>query len=123
MRPQSLADFLGVPDPRAGSASVEPETLIDVVDPVEFCRGVLRSREFRQYILNGMVLGEIPPAIICRVMDHAWGKPVERVEITDKSDDVDEMDARQCEAEAMRLLELARQLREERHTDPHAHIH
>jgi hypothetical protein len=83
---QSLADFLGVQDPRPdeGAALPDAEALVDVSDPKEFCEKVLESREFRQYIMNGITLGDLPPAVMCRIIDHAWGKPVDRVEHTGK---------------------------------------
>jgi hypothetical protein len=81
----SLADFLNVVDPRAPEdlpPQTEPSILdaLDIDDPTEFCKKIVGSREFRQYIMNGVVLGDLPPAIGCRIIDHAWGKPPERVE-------------------------------------------
>lgn len=77
---ESLADFLGVADPTNKDEQPAPsESLVEITDPSEFCRRVLNSREFRQYVLNGIVLGDIPPAVLCRVIDHAWGKPAETV--------------------------------------------
>lgn len=83
---QSLAEFLGASDPRPEDArpASDFEALADVADPVVFCQRVLETREFRQYIMSGIVLGDIPPAIMGRVMDHAWGKPPERIEHTGK---------------------------------------
>lgn len=84
---QSLAEYLDVSDPRP-EAELPPsdfEALADIADAETFCRRVLETREFRQYIMNGIVLGDIPAAIIGRVMDHAWGKPVERHELTGKN--------------------------------------
>lgn len=83
---QSLADFLGATDPRTPEQLSEPEPsitdVLDVEDPVEFCKKILGSRQFRQYILNGIVLGDLPSTIVARLMDHGWGKPPERVEHT-----------------------------------------
>lgn len=84
---QSLADFLDVPDPRPEDKrpDTDYETLLDVTDPKVFCQKLLETREFRQYLMNGIVLGDLPPAVMCRVIDHAWGKPVERIEHTGKA--------------------------------------
>ena len=78
---ESLAQFLGVQDPRpeADRPQTDFEQLADISDPKEFCARVLASREFRQYLMNGIVLGDIPPMILARMMDHGWGKPPERV--------------------------------------------
>ena len=83
---QSLADFLDVPDPRPEDKrpNTEYEALLNTSDPKDFCQKILESREFRQYIMNGITLGDLPPAVMCRVIDHAWGKPAERVEHTGK---------------------------------------
>ena len=84
---ESLATFLGTLDPRPEDrrpAASDIVTSLEITDPKEFCRRILESLEFRQYIMNGIVLGDLPPAILCRVMDHGWGKPAERVEHTGK---------------------------------------
>jgi hypothetical protein len=83
-QPQSLAEYLGTAPP-----SIEvPDgpRLEDIAnDAVTFCKAVLNSREFRQYIVNGLVLGSVPSAVMLRVMDMAgWQKPPERVEHTGK---------------------------------------
>lgn len=87
-KPASLADFLGVPDPRPVEDVPQQEPsfsdAVDIVDPSTFCKRIVGSREFRQYIMNGIVLGDLPSAIGTRLMDHAWGKPPERVEHTGK---------------------------------------
>jgi hypothetical protein len=83
---ESLADFLGVRHPLQ-EEQAQPAALEDfaaITDPVEFCQHILASREFRQYILNGIVVGDIPPAILGRVMDQGWGKAPERIEHTGK---------------------------------------
>jgi len=82
---KSLADFLDVQDPRTPEQLAQPEPkvedVLDVADPKEFCEKILGSRQFRQYILNGIVIGDLPSAIVTRMMDHGWGKPVERVQV------------------------------------------
>jgi hypothetical protein len=78
---QSLAEYLGTAPPS------EPDVprLEDIKDPKAFAEAVLDSYEFRQYIVNGLRLGELPAAILIRVMDLAgWQKPPERVEHTGK---------------------------------------
>ena len=80
----SLADYLGTDEKQAKSAS-EPtlsEQFDKVTDAKEFCRLVLESRDFRFYIFQQLTLGSLPSAIITRMMDYAWGKPVERIEHT-----------------------------------------
>lgn len=83
-KPQSLADYLGTSPVVEGAPPCEPR-LEDINDPQEFARAVLNSFEFRQYIVNGLRLGELPSPILIRVMDLAgWQKPADRVEHTGK---------------------------------------
>ena len=78
MEPQTLADYLGV----SSAQAVLSARLEDIADDAEtFCKAVLNSREFRSYIVNSLVLGSIPAAVMLRVMDMAgWQKPPDRVE-------------------------------------------
>jgi len=117
---QSLADYLGVTDPRpedlrakseARPSEPTPAQILDERDPTAFCKKILDSREFRQYIMNGIVLGDIPPAVMCRVIDHAWGKPVERVEVRDTTNELEAVTPEQLESRALRLAEMARSIR------------
>jgi len=67
----SLAEYLGVADSRPPD-----EPIIEISDPKEFAKAVLNSREFRSYVVNSLIIGSIPPAILTRVMDLAgWQKP------------------------------------------------
>lgn len=84
--PQTLGEFLGTQDPR----SEEERSLLDDyaayanLSGREFCQKVVESKEFRQYLMVGITLGTLAPAIALRIMDHAWGKPPDRVELTGK---------------------------------------
>ena len=49
-----------------------------------FSEAVLNSEEFRFYIIEGLTEKTIPPAVLCRLIDHGWGKPPDRVEHTGK---------------------------------------
>ena len=54
-------------------------------DAETFCKAVLNSYEFRQYIVHSLTLGSIPAAVMIRIMDTAgWQKPPDRVEHTGK---------------------------------------
>ncbi len=77
---ESLADFLGTREPQADSGP----RLEDITDSKAFALAVLSSSEFRSYIVNSLTLGSLPAAVITRMMDYAWGKPVDRVEHTGK---------------------------------------
>lgn len=86
---RTLADLLGttpsdlLDTPMADRVSAS-EVLAESIDPSgspqSFCRQIVASLEFRRYLLHGLTLGNLPPAIVCKILDHAWGKPVERIE-------------------------------------------
>ena len=61
-----------------------PESAITELSGKAFSQAVLDSREFREYIVNGIKLRDIPSPILCRLIDHGWGKPPEKVELTGK---------------------------------------
>lgn len=78
-RLQSLAEYLGTAPPEEGIAP----RLEDITDGETFAKAVINSREFRGYIINGLVLGSIPAAVLVRVMDLAgWQAPPKRLEVT-----------------------------------------
>lgn len=78
----------------------------------DFCKGILQSREYRQSLLDRIILGDLAPQIETRLYDYAYGKPVERVEFKDTSDPVDEFTVEQCLERIEQLKEIARQLQQ-----------
>lgn len=109
-RPQSLAEFLGVADPLRPEAPVTPPPSPKLTVKA-FCREILNSPQYRESILRRIIMDELPESIERMLWDRAHGKVVDRVEFKDMTDDVDEFNAEQCEQEALRLLEVARQIR------------
>lgn len=82
--------------------------LVDITDCREFAKAVLESRDFRQYIVDGLRRRDIPATLVLRLMDYAdgWGKPPEKVEHSGRIESVSEVrrvvihvDAREKEAE------------------------
>lgn len=108
---KSLADFLGVIDPKDPnkplSSAPSPK-----VTAKSFSREVLNSAEYRQSLLQRIMLGELPPHVECLLYHYAYGKPVERVEVEDVTPSIDNMTAEQCEQRALYLAALARKMRE-----------
>jgi len=86
MATQSLAELLNVEDPRPveDRPTNDFDSLVDLKGR-EFCEAFLQTREFRQYLMNGLALGDISPAILGRIMDQVWGKAPDRVELTGKN--------------------------------------
>ncbi len=80
---ESLAQALGVIDPQKG-ATPEADPSWETLEGKAFCEAVVKSPDFRTYIVLGLRLGNLPAAVLCRVLDHAWGKPPDKVELTGK---------------------------------------
>ncbi len=81
---QSLADYLGTSGPEPETSGPKFEDLLDLTNSKAFADALINSREFRRYIVNGLTMGDLPGGVLCRVLDHGWGKPPERVEHTGK---------------------------------------
>lgn len=103
---ESLADYLGI-TPEGKPDAAAPETL----SAKEFCDSVVNSFEFRSYILNGLLLGSIPAAVVNRIMDTAWGKLPDRVDHTISTNPLESMSIEQLEERALFLAQTARELR------------
>lgn len=108
-KPVTLKDFLEVDEPEAEQPSARQFLSCDNVK--DFCRGVLTSREYRQSIVDRVSLGSLAPAVECRLFDYAYGKPVERFEVKDTTDPLEELTIEQLEERAMKLLQVARKLK------------
>lgn len=106
---QSLYDSLSLPNPTAPAAPVQPWP--EKLTGQQFAELVVSSLEFRQYILIGLCGGEIPSAVVKQLMDYAWGKPVDRVEVKDTTLRLETLSVEELEERALQLAELARQLR------------
>lgn len=78
---KSLAEFLGVDDPRLPEKHIE-DVFDETLSVQDFCRGVLRSREYRQSVQRRILLDELPPAIEVLFYHYAEGKPTENVAVS-----------------------------------------
>lgn len=110
---ESLYDALNVAPPVDHKEPEEPSiTSLARLTGKKFAEAVLNSVEFRRYIIQGLVLGDLPSAILGKLMDHGWGAPVQRVEVKDTSEDYDTQSIDALERRALFLSELARSLRQ-----------
>lgn len=105
-RIQSLAEYLGIEQAAVPGGGVPH--LEDIADAKEFARAVLASREFRSYIVNALTFGELPPAITCRLMDHAWGKPTQRIDIDERSLHLEDLTPEVLEGKLERVQRMLR---------------
>ena len=110
--PLTLAEFLGVPDPvtKVDPSGIDYTSKLPVA---AFCKQVLASPEYRMSLVRRITLDELPPAIEQLLYYYAEGKPVEKVEVKDTSDPLENLTIDQLEERAMKLLNVARQLRVE----------
>lgn len=110
---QSLADFLGArptgPEPEGEAA---PRKSLSSMSARAICRAILSSDEYRKSLLDRITLGELAPAVECRLWDYGYGKPVDRVEVKDTTQRFAQLSAEELEARALHLAQLARQVRE-----------
>ncbi len=88
---QSLADYLGLDADLKPRHTDEPEVDYASLTGQQFAQKVLSSPEFRSYIVRSLTLGELPPAILAKLMDHGWGKPADKVEFEDKTKTLEAM--------------------------------
>lgn len=109
-KPQSLADFLGVLDPQQPELPVQPAPASNLTVQ-QFCKDVLSTVQYRESLLRRIIMDELPAAIEQMLYHYAHGKPVERLEVKDTTDPLEDFTPEQCEERAMKLLEVARQLR------------
>lgn len=107
---QSLAEYLGVDSSDGLQAEPPGPRLEDISDPKEFAHAVLNSQEFRSYIVSGLVLGNVPgfTGILTRLMDHAWGKPVERLVVQDATERLEDLTPEVVQAKLERVQKMLR---------------
>lgn len=85
---KSLAESLGLDaDLKPLATSDTPSVPYEGLSGKAFALAVLDSSDFRRYITAGLLAGDLPPAIAIRLMDYGWGKPVERIEVKDRTDE------------------------------------
>jgi hypothetical protein len=96
-----LADYLGTSDK---SANAPKQVDYASLSGQDFAKAVLASIEFRQYVVNGLTLGELPPAVVTRLMDHGWGKPPDKIEFEDKTKKLELMSTEELRAHLAGLL-------------------
>lgn len=108
---ESLADFLGVHDLKGPDDKPVAEAPSPKLTAKEFCRRILASEEYRQSLLNRILLGELPPALEQMMWDRAHGKVVEKVEVRNPSNALESLTVDQLEARALYLASIARTMR------------
>ena len=107
---KSLYDALHGEDPQV--PTVDPLELVTKLTGKNFSKAVVESKQYRQSIVRRIVTDTLPSAVECKLLDHAWGVPKQRLEIEDKTVSLEDQSPEQLEARALLLAKRARQLRE-----------
>lgn len=102
---KSLAESLGLNTPET------PETPSKKQSAKEFSKSILESRDYRKSVERRIATDTLPPAVEVRFMEYAYGKPVEKVEIRDKTNPLEQMSLEELQAKAAGLAALAAKLR------------
>lgn len=106
---KSLSDVLGVPDPKQPTSESKPVK----ITVKTLAKGILNSPQYLESIRRRILADTLPPAVECKLYEYAFGKPVDKVEFKDTTNDLGELSTEELEAKAIRLAELARKLRGE----------
>lgn len=105
---RNLAEALGIKNPLE-QAAPEPQPVGDL-DGRSFARMVLNSTQYRESIMRRILFDELPAAVETKLMDYAWGRPTEHLEINDQRNNLENLSTAELEQRALFLASLARQL-------------
>lgn len=102
--PKTLAELLAVDDPRTNEPM--PQPYAEPRSAKEFARQCLGSPEYRASIFRRILTDELSPQMECRLWDYAWGKPLERMQIEDKSTNLEDAPVELLEQRMKFLLSI-----------------
>lgn len=110
---QGLWESMGLPKVEHSDdrANFDVDEDVSKLTGKEFSSRVIHSRAYRASILRRLCTDTLAPAVECRLLDHALGKPAERLEVEDKTIRLDQYTVEQLEERAMLLATLARRIR------------
>jgi hypothetical protein len=118
---KTIYDALQIEDPSQPDAPREPVPKLTVKD---FCRGILESREYREALMQRIIMHALPAAVECMLYDRAYGKTVDKLEVKDTTNPLIDATPVDLEKRGEFLLEVARQLRQrDTDEDPPSAIH
>jgi len=128
----SLADVLGIEQPKAegvaqqlreaqADASGVPPKAPRQVPLSTLCKEILSSIEYREHLYRLIVRDALPPAIETMLYHYAEGKPVERLEVSEKPVVLDNLTAEELEARVQRLQDLVKVVRAQETSDEPPH--
>lgn len=107
--PKTLAEMLG----HDVQVPTDDDQDIEQLSGPQFAKMILGSSEYRKSLINRIILGELPAQVECLLYHHAFGKPIERLEVEDKTPSLENVSKKELELRAAYLLDLARGLPEQ----------
>lgn len=119
--PKTLLDSLIQDDPKWGQRPHGGGALegIERLSGRDFSTAILASKQFREYVVRGIVVGNLPPQVVLRLMDHGWGVPKEKAEEAPTFDEFKNATLRELQTRGLQLANQAREL-EKRESPPPA---
>lgn len=106
----SLADQLGLSTEPSASLKKSVDELEEIEisgddSAASIFRKLLATAAYRRSLYVRLAAGILPPAVECKLLDHAYGKPVDRVEFEDKTVNVDKMSLDELHERHQRVME------------------
>lgn len=83
-QPKRLADVLvpGALPPKKDDPVGDLADRLEGLSGRAFSRALVSSPEYRRSLVRRAMADALAPAVECRLLDHAWGAPVKRLEVT-----------------------------------------
>lgn len=98
---KTLDESLGLAQPATPTA--EPAVKTERLTAKEFSKRVLNSDEYLSSLKRRILADTLPPAVEVRLYEYAYGKPVERVDIRDKTNPLEGLSLDELSARARAL--------------------
>ena len=103
---KSLAEALGLDIPTSQTPS-EPQKKQSAK---QISKALLQSEEYLASLRRRIITDSLPAAVECKLYDYAFGKPIDKVEIKDTTERLEDLSSQELEARAQALVAMAQQL-------------
>lgn len=106
---KSIYDALHVAAPNG--PHIEPLEEPAKLTGKSFAKAVVESRQYRESIARRVLSDTLSPVVECKLLDHAFGVPKQRVEVEDKTNPYVGLPIEMIEERIARLMDAAKRLR------------
>jgi len=115
---KTLADVLELDEPKLPHRDPVPDTPLRPLDltPEEFAKSLLNTTQYRESFLRRCLTDSLQPAVEIWLLNTAYGKPVDRLEVADKTEPLESLTAEMVEKRLDRVKNLLELLRKKRKT-------